>query len=88
MWLRPVAWRISSLLLSAAHPPRCRGGWDPDQPLRTTEMAYRLWLHEGEQYQCPPAIASFTPDGLLYDHRTKRVYGYPSWGSRPATRTH
>eukprot|EP00961_Rhodomonas_salina_P223905 3027764-Rhodomonas_salina.1 len=75
-WLRPVAWKISSLLSHASHPPRCRGGWDPDNPPRTTEMAYHLWLHTHEAYQCPPSIAAFTPDGLLYDHRSKRLILY------------
>eukprot|EP00961_Rhodomonas_salina_P186950 2524138-Rhodomonas_salina.1 len=35
-WLQPVAWKISSLLSQATHPPRCRGGWDPDNPPSTT----------------------------------------------------
>eukprot|EP00961_Rhodomonas_salina_P157421 2119860-Rhodomonas_salina.1 len=73
IWLRPVAWRIPSLLLTSSRPPQCRGGWDPDNPPRTTEIAYRQWLHDSEQYQCPAAIASFTPDRLLYDPRSKRI---------------
>eukprot|EP00961_Rhodomonas_salina_P173895 2345305-Rhodomonas_salina.1 len=39
-------------------------------------MAYRMWLHTHEAYQCPPAIAAFTPDGLLHDHWSKRLILY------------
>eukprot|EP00961_Rhodomonas_salina_P228059 3082654-Rhodomonas_salina.1 len=39
-------------------------------------MAYHLWLHTQEAHQCPSSIAAFTPDRLLYDHRSKRVILY------------
>eukprot|EP00961_Rhodomonas_salina_P163744 2205499-Rhodomonas_salina.4 len=72
IWLQPVTWRISSLLLnsSSSHPPTAREDGIRNAlpaPLRWHHDSQ--WLHESEQCQCPLAIASFTPDhdGLLYD---------------------